>query len=453
MINLNNISHLYFIGIGGIGMSALARYFNSHNYIVSGYDRTDSSVTKALKAEGVNVIFDDEISKIPEDFLNPEKCLVVYTPAIPDNHKQMCFLKNSGYVLVKRAEVLGMLSEELFTLAVAGTHGKTTVSSMLAWFMSFTPNKAHAFLGGIATNFNSNYVDAGNSNIMVVEADEFDRSFLHLHPNASIITVVDADHLDIYKNYDNVKEAFMQFALSNTSFVLLKYGLDIKVPVETKTYALTDNHADYFATNLKKYNLSYSFTLNTPNTKIDNLELNVPGLLNLENAIAASAMALMNGLEEKGLRNALATFEGIKRRFEIIVDKDDFVYVDDYAHHPEEIRRTLESLKDAFPDKKITVVFQPHLFSRTRDFAQEFGKSLSGFDEVILLPIYPAREAEIPGVSSNLILDYIDNENKYLIEKNQLTDFVKSLNPEVLVTLGAGDIDRFVNVFKEVFGE
>lgn len=453
MINLNNISHLYFIGIGGIGMSALARYFNSHNYTVSGYDRTDSLVTKALKAEGVNVIFDDEISKIPEDFLNPEKCLVVYTPAIPDNHKQMQYFKNSGYVLVKRAEILGMLSEELFTLAVAGTHGKTTVSSMLAWFMSFTTNKAHAFLGGISTNFNSNYVDAGNSNIMVVEADEFDRSFLHLHPNASIITVVDADHLDIYKNYDNVKEAFTQFALSNTSFVLLKYGLDIKVPVETKTYALTDNNADYFATNLKKHNLSYSFTLNTPNTKIDNLILNVPGLLNLENAIAASAMSLMNGLEESGLRKALASFEGIKRRFEIIVDKKDFVYIDDYAHHPEEIRRTFESLKDAFPNKKITVVFQPHLFSRTKDFAQEFGKSLSGFDEIILLPIYPAREIEIPGVSSNLIFDNIDNKNKYLIDKNQLTDFVKSLKLEVLVTLGAGDIDRFVNVFKEVFGE
>ncbi len=453
MINLENIKRVYFLGIGGIGMSAIARYFNSHGFQVAGYDRVESEITKALQAEGIHICFDDNPELIDKPFLNKNECLLVYTPAIPENHWQKKAFVDRGFKPYKRAEVLGLLSRSLLTLGVAGTHGKTTVSTMLAWLMQFTSEKSHAFLGGISSNFQSNYVDGENSRYMVVEADEFDRSFLQLAPNCSIITSIDADHLDIYKTHENLLQAFVEYAESNKNFVVHKFGLPFNLKVKSYTYALDNSNADFFASNIRRNGICYSYCLHTPNGMIENLELSVPGILNLENSIAASALALLNGLDETGLRKALSQFSGIRRRFEIIVQQPNVTYIDDYAHHPVEISRTLESLRQTFPDKHLTAIFQPHLFSRTQDFFDAFAESLSGFDQVLLLPIYPARENPIPGVESEIILKKMTCAKAEIVQKSDLLNVVKSLKPEVLVTLGAGDIDRFVKPLKQMLSE
>lgn len=453
MIRLADIKYVYFLGIGGIGMSALARYFYSHGAKVAGYDRVNSPLTDALQEEGIQVIFDDDPSLIPSCFLDKASCLFVYTPAIPKNHAQKTFLLNQQFELYKRAEVLGLLSRDLYTLAVAGTHGKTTVSTMLAWLMQFSEQGAHAFLGGISKNFNSNYFDAKDCPNMVVEADEFDRSFMQLSPNCSIITALDADHLDIYGTHEALLKSFADFANLNRNFVLLKHGLELKTNTQIKTYSLDNSSADFYAENLQLHGMLYHFDLVTPSGRINGIEMGVPGLLNCENAIAASAMALMNGLPKEKLGEALSSFQGIKRRFEIIVETDDLIYIDDYAHHPEEIRKTYESLRQTFPGKKLTAIFQPHLFSRTNDFASEFADSLSAFDEIVLLPIYPAREEPILGIDSNLIFSQIENQNKQLVEKSDLLNYLQTLNLEVLISLGAGDIDRFVPQINGMFHE
>jgi UDP-N-acetylmuramate--alanine ligase len=448
MINLSQIKNVYFLGIGGIGMSALARYFNAHAYVVGGYDRIESDITIALKNEGIDINYVDKPDFIPDKFHDNADSIVVFTPAISSDNQQKQWLENQGLKLLKRAEVLGLLSENLNTFAVAGTHGKTTVSTMLAWLMQFSDDKSHAFLGGISKNFQSNYVDGKDSLNMVVEADEFDRSFLHLHPVASIITSTDADHLDIYGTHDEVIRTFNKFANQNQNFILLKQGVHLDTKTTQLTYALEDERADFYAHNLIKDGLCYQFDLHTPNGDIIGLKLNIPGELNLENAVAASAMALLNGLAEEKLANALLSFCGIKRRFEIVIQSEDFIYIDDYAHHPTEILRTFESLKSCLPDKKLTAIFQPHLFSRTNDFYREFAMSLSGFDHVLLLPIYPAREKPMPGVSSELILNELKIEHKILVENDELLNVLSKLNIEVLISLGAGDIDRLVPKIK-----
>ncbi|MDA3911370.1 MAG: UDP-N-acetylmuramate--L-alanine ligase [Bacteroidales bacterium] len=451
MIALKNIEYAYFLGIGGIGMSALARYFHANGVEVAGYDRVESPLTKQLVDEGMSVHYLDDPKLIPQKFLNAERCLFVYTPAIPKNHAQKNELINLGFQIYKRAEVLGLLSRNMFTLAVAGTHGKTTVSTMLAWLMQFAETKANAFLGGISKNFNSNYVCAENSNQLVVEADEFDRSFLHLTPNCSIITSTDADHLDIYGTHEELLNTFQKFADSNKDCLVIKQGLQIKTKAKQFHYALDDTAADFYGKNFILDGMFYQFDLQTPDGEICGLKSGVPGLLNCENAIAASAMALMNGLDAENLKKALQSFAGIKRRFEIIVNRPDFVYIDDYAHHPEEIRKTYESLRNTFPGKKLTAIFQPHLYSRTNDFATAFACELSKFDALILLPIYPARELPISGVTSNLIFDQMDNPQKYFVEKSELLTKLKSMDLDVLVSLGAGDIDRFVPQIKAVY--
>ncbi len=451
MIELKNIKYAYFLGIGGIGMSALARYFHANGIMVAGYDRVVSPLTKALVEEGMSVHYVDDPKLIPSEFLNAKQCLFVFTPAIPENHVQKNALINQGFQLFKRAEVLGLLSRNMFTLAVAGTHGKTTVSTMLAWLMQFSESKANAFLGGISKNFNSNYVGAKNSNQLVVEADEFDRSFLHLTPNCSIITSTDADHLDIYGTHENLLKTFQKFADSNKDCLVIKQGLQIKTKVKLYRYALDDCDADFYGKNFTLDGMFYQFDLQTPNGEISGLKMGVPGLLNCENAIAASAMALINGIDNRSIRSALQSFAGIKRRFEIVVNRPNFVYIDDYAHHPEEIRKTYESLRNTFPGKRLTTIFQPHLYSRTNDFASAFANELSKFDTLILLPIYPAREEPITGVDSNLIFRQIENPQKFLVEKSELLILIKSMDLDVLVSLGAGDIDRFVPKIRDVF--
>ncbi|MEA1873923.1 MAG: cyanophycin synthetase [Bacteroidota bacterium] len=451
MIELKNIKYAYFLGIGGIGMSALARYFQANGVEVAGYDRVESPLTQKLIDEGMSVHYKDNMDLIPKKLLDRKHCLFVYTPAIPNNNTQKKGLLNQGFQLYKRAEVLGLLSRNMFTLAVAGTHGKTTVSTMLAWLMQFTETKANAFLGGISKNFNSNYVSADNSNQLVVEADEFDRSFLYLTPNCSIITSTDADHLDIYGTHENLINTFQEFAESNKNCLVVKQGLELNARTKLFRYALDDTEADFYGENFKLNGMFYQFDLQTPEGKIGGLKMGVPGLLNCENAIAAAAMALINGLNPDKLNVALQSFSGIKRRFEMIVNQPNFVYIDDYAHHPEEIRKTYESLRNTFPDKKLTAIFQPHLYSRTNDFATDFALELSKFDSLVLLPIYPARELPIAGVTSNLIFEQIDNSQKFLVEKSELLNTLKCMDLDVLVSLGAGDIDRFVPQIKVAY--
>jgi len=451
MIALKNIKYAYFLGIGGIGMSALARYFHSIGVQVAGYDRVESPLTKKLVEEGMSVHYQDDPSLIPPIFLDSKHCLFVYTPAIPHSHIQKNTLIKHGFHLYKRAEVLGLLSRNMFTLAVAGTHGKTTVSTMLAWLMQFTETKANAFLGGISKNFNSNFVSTESSNNLVVEADEFDRSFLQLTPNCSIITSTDADHLDIYQTHENLLNTFQEFADSNKDCLIVKYGLKINAKAKKYSYSLDNSAADFYGKNFKLSGMCYQFDLQTPEGEITGVKMGVPGLLNCENAIAAAAMALLNGLNAEQLKVALQKFSGIKRRFEIIVNQPKFVYIDDYAHHPEEIRKTYESLRNTFPEKKLTAIFQPHLYSRTNDFAVDFASELSKFDTILLLPIYPARELPISGVTSSLIFEQIENSQKFLVQKSEVLNTLKSMDIDVLISLGAGDIDRFVSQIKAAY--
>ncbi len=454
MIDVKNISNFYFLGIGGIGMSALARFFRKEGKYVAGYDKTSSPLTRKLEEEGLDIHYQDDVNNIPSKIIEDKNSLIVFTPAIPEENQEMAYFKQSPFVMVKRARVLGYLSREYKTLAVAGTHGKTTISTMLAHLMQYGDDKAHAFLGGIAANYDTNYIHAGNSPFMVVEADEFDRSFHQLKPAASIISVIDADHLDIYRNKEGLEHAFDVFAALNSDFILKRYDTGINAgPENIFTYALNDERADYYASDMTKSGLCYSFSLNAGHEKIENIKMAVPGLLNVENMVAAMAMALMQGVTPLQLQKAVAEFRGIKRRFEIVLQNKNSVYIDDYAHHPEEIKRTLESIRALFPGKKITGIFQPHLYSRTRDLADEFAKSLDKLDQCILLPVYPAREEAIPGVNSEMIANKMSVRQVKLMEKDELIPYLRKEKPEILLSLGAGDIDRLVNDIKNSLDE
>jgi UDP-N-acetylmuramate--alanine ligase len=442
---------IYFLGIGGIGMSALARYFIAKGYQVHGYDRTPTTLTRELEKEGMVIHYDENISLIPA-----ETGLVIYTPAIPATNIELIHLQKSGVRMMKRAEVLGMLSSEYKTIACAGTHGKTTTSSMVSYLMQQSHVGCQAFLGGIARNFNSNLLISETSPYMVAEADEYDRSFLHLHPFIAIITSIDSDHLDIYGNHGAIEDAFSNFAgnIVREGSLILKKGLELslQIPEGCTVYSYAVNEeADYSTTNLRLENGLYHFDLNYPAGKILDLTLGIPGLYNVENAVAALAAAILCGVTPEELSKALPSFKGVKRRFDIRINENNLVYIDDYAHHPEELKACISSARAMFPGRKLTGIFQPHLFTRTRDFAAEFAKSLSLLDEILLLPVYPARELPIPGIDSQMLLSLMQNENKHLVQKEDFPDYFTGNQPEVLLTMGAGDIDTLVEPIENFF--
>ena len=441
-MNLKNVNSVYFLGIGGIGMSALARYFISLGCKVAGYDKTKTALTQALEQEGMQVHYDENTEAIPTEIKNNEpNTLVIFTPAIPKNNVEYLFFINQKIRLYKRAEVLGLITQNYFTIAVAGTHGKTTTSSIVAHVLNECGVDCIAFLGGISLNFNSNLLLNNNAKTVVVEADEFDRSFLTLSPNIAIVTSIDADHLDIYGDKEEMHKSYQDFVnkIDKNGVLITKPDIKQKIQFENTTTYHLKSQADYLPSEVKVENGSYFLTINQ-----DKIKLGFPGIHNVENALAAYVVAKKLNLDSAKIIKALASYIGVKRRFEYHVKSPSIVYIDDYAHHPEELRMCISSVKELYPDKKITGVFQPHLFSRTRDFLDEFASSLSVLDELILLDIYPARELPIPGITSQLIIDKATAKDKKLLTKANLLDYVAANNFEVFLTLGAGDIDVFV---------
>jgi UDP-N-acetylmuramate--alanine ligase len=449
MRDISDIKRVYFIGIGGIGMSAIARYMLLIGRKVAGYDRVSTSLTDTLTREGMNIHFSDDVLLVPRVFMDPENTLVIYTPAVPPDHSELTYFREKGFRVMKRAEALGMIVNSRKGIAVAGTHGKTTVSSMIAYLMKNSPEGCNAFLGGISKNLDSNLLLNPKAEYTVVEADEFDRSFLHLHPFMAVVTSMDADHLDIYGNYDNLKDSFNGFVsqIDESGLLIYREGLPLVVPpfLRSFTYSPEQATASFYPLNVQRDGFSYRFSLKTPSGILDSMELGVYGRVNLENAVAALAVCHFLGVDEAVMREALTTYSGVKRRFDVRIETEERIYIDDYAHHPKELMAFIGSVKEALPGKKITGVFQPHLYSRTRDFADSFAESLSMCDNVVLLDIYPAREKPIPGVSSKIIYERLTNKGeKVMLEREQLFQVISELDPEVLLTMGAGDIDQLV---------
>lgn len=436
-------------------MSALARYFKATGLQVAGYDRTSTELTIQLESEGILVHYEDDPSLIPPVFRTTAGTLVVMTPAVPQDHTELAFFRSGGYQVYKRSEILGLITQCSKTIAVAGTHGKTTVSTMIAHLMTHAGPGCNAFLGGISRNFNSNLVLHPNSEWVVAEADEFDRSFLRLFPKAAVVTSMDPDHLDIYGEVSEMEAAFNQFIaqISKDGILLLKHGLPVRRDVMPATMFTYDIYGkgDFHPVNIRLVNRQYHFDIKCPGTTIRDITLIHPGLVNVENATAACAMAFLLGLEPEKIKLAMVNFSGIQRRFEYHINTGRMVLIDDYAHHPKEIEATLISLRELYPDKKLTGIFQPHLYTRTRDLADEFAGSLGLLDELILLDIYPARELPIPGVTSELIFNQVKLDNKTLCNKDQLVGELKKRHIEVLITLGAGDIDKLVEPIAEMY--
>jgi len=454
-MDLKTIHSVYFVGIGGIGMSALAQWFHEAGFNVAGYDKTPSEITEGLQAMGIDISFSDQIDAIPEIYKsNVEKTLVVYTPAIPSTHSGLAYFFTNKYQVVKRSQALGILVKDKNSIAVAGTHGKTSVSSTLAYILSCTKLSCSAFLGGVVKKLKGNVLIDPESELVVVEADEFDRSFLTLYPQIAIITAIDADHLDIYENKAQIIEAFEQFVaqVKPGGKVIIKKGVEFNREANNKvsyyTYSITEK-ADFYTTNIYLDNGEYTFNIVTPIGTIEGLRLGVPGLYNLENAIAALAAAILSGADTKELTIALHSYNGVKRRFDIQLVSEKVIFIDDYAHHPAEIEACIKSVRHIYPDKKITGIFQPHLFTRTRDFAGDFAESLDMLDELVLMPIYPARELPIKGVSSQIIFDRMHLKNKQLCEYKDVNKQVQESDSEIFLTMGAGDIDRLVTPIKE----
>ena len=442
--------NIYFIGIGGIGMSAIARYFKFKGYNVSGYDRTPSELTAELEKEGIPVHYEDNTEYIPAD---ASDTLVIYTPAIPHDMGELVHVREHGYKVLKRSMVLGEITDGQRCLAVAGTHGKTTTSTLLAHIFDSSGEGCSAFLGGISKNTGSNLMTSGND-VVVAEADEFDRSFLQLHPEIAVITAMDADHLDIYSDLTHVKEAFRAFASQVSGTVIKKYGLEIG-PEDTgariMTYSFDDIRADFHAERIRKDGCGYfTFDLIHPGGTVADCRTGIPGWVNVENGIAASAIALTYGLAPEKIREALGTFSGVRRRFDIHYNRPGHAYIDDYAHHPAEIAAAISSIRDIFPGRKLTAVFQPHLYTRTRDFAAEFAAALDQADRLILLDIYPAREEPIPGVTSEIIFDKVRSAEKALIRKEELMDTLEKEDIDIIATFGAGNIDRYIGPVTEM---
>ncbi len=448
-MDLNQIHNVYFIGIGGIGMSALARYFKLLGKNVGGYDKTPTQLTDELKAEGMHIHFDDKIELIELPYLNKQNTLVVVTPAVPKHHLQWNYFVQNDFEVKKRAEVLGIITKGTFCFAVAGTHGKTTTSSILGHILYECGTDVTAFLGGIVENYNSNIIGNGTT-VTVVEADEFDRSFLHLHPNVACITSMDADHLDIYGDTASIEASFREFAdkVADKNKLFITNGL----PLEGVTVGVNGD-AEYSAVNIAVENGWYVFDIKTPDETVKQVRFALPGRHNLTNSLLAFGMAKTYGLESDEIVKALASFKGVKRRFSYKIKKQGLVYIDDYAHHPTEIDAVHQAVTELYPDDKILVVFQPHLYSRTRDFLDGFAKSLSAFENVVLLDIYPARELPIEGITSKLLLDNITSTNKKLVEKADLLPLLKMADASVIITIGAGDIGEMVHEIKRVLDE
>jgi UDP-N-acetylmuramate--alanine ligase len=435
-------------------MSALARYFKAGGMPVAGYDRTSTELTLLLEKEGIAIHYEDDIRLIPDLYRSPADTLVVLTPAIPADHSELAWFKSQHFEIYKRSEILGFITRNKKTIAVAGTHGKTTVSSMIAHLMVNAGPGCSAFLGGISRNFNSNLVLQPESEWVIAEADEFDRSFLRLFPYAAVVTAMDADHLDIYGNLAELQVAFNHFAgqIDKEGVLLMKHGLPIKgdsIPKQVFTYSL-QGKSDFYAENIRLKNRQYYFDLIGPGIRLSDITLIHPGIVNVENAVAACSMAILLGLPHEGIRKAMGDFSGIQRRFEYHIRTEKLAYIDDYAHHPQEIEATIRSLRDLYPDKKLTGIFQPHLYTRTRDLAEEFAESLNLLDSLILLEIYPARELPIQGVTARLILDKVKLAEKQICERDNLMDLLTKTKLEVLITLGAGDIDKMVEPIKKL---
>ena len=447
MHKLDTIKNIYFIGIGGIGMSALARYFVAKGCVVSGYDKTQTILTEALSELGIDIHYEDNI-----DLIDKNASVVVYTPAIPESHSELAYYRANGYEVVKRSDVLGWITEGTVNICVAGTHGKTTVSTMIAHLLRDSGYGCTAFLGGIAANYNTNFWSSNNY-VVVVEADEYDRSFLKLHPSVAVITSMDADHLDIYKTAEAFEDAFVSFSekVKAGGLLLAKKGLAREASFDTSklvTYSLNGTGASIFAKDITVVNGAYCFTAVGPSWQIDELVLNMGGLHNIENALVAIAVAVHLGIEPQKIKVALANFAGVKRRFEYLVKTNEQVLIDDYAHHPAELAALISGVRSLYSNQKLTLVFQPHLFSRTQDLCDGFAESLSAADEVVLLPIYPARELPIPGVTSEMIAHKMTNKNVVLLEKEAVSDWVKKQQPKLLVMAGAGDIDVLIRNIK-----
>jgi UDP-N-acetylmuramate--alanine ligase len=447
-MNLNQIHNVYFIGIGGIGMSALARYFKTIGKNVTGYDKTETELTKELEELGIAIHFEDRIHLIPANYL-ATNTLVIITPAVPKHHLQWNHFLQNEYEVKKRAEVLGIITKDTFCFAVAGTHGKTTTSSILGHILYQSGVDVTAFVGGIVENYNSNLIGNGKT-VTVVEADEFDRSFLHLHPNIACVTSMDADHLDIYGDTAAIEASFIEFANKITDKSQL--FISNELPIEGVTCAV-NQEAIYTATNIRIMGSEYVFDVKTSSETIVNIKFGLPGKHNLMNALMALAMAKTFGLPNEDIASALFSFKGIKRRFSYQIKTEKLVYIDDYAHHPTEINAVHQAVRELYPDKKVLAIFQPHLFSRTNDFADDFAKSLAAFDEIILLDIYPARELPMPGITSQWLLEKINNSAKKLITKGMLIPTILQSDATVIVTIGAGDIGELVPSIKKALNE
>jgi UDP-N-acetylmuramate--alanine ligase len=455
MNELKNISRIYFLGIGGIGMSALAKYFNAKNVTVSGYDKTSTTLTQEMERNGIKIHYTEDVLQ-----LDKEAQLVVYTPAVPQDHVEFIYFRQNNYPIVKRSDVLGEISRSSFNICVAGTHGKTTISTMIAHILRDSGYGCNAFLGGISVNYSTNFWSS-EKNVCVAEADEYDRSFLTLTPDIAVISAIDPDHLDIYGTEEAMQDAFVEFTtkIKNGGLLVSKYGLprskELKASAHT-SYSLQNNAADAYAANIKMTHGSYEFDVLTKDWMIDNVVLKMGGMHNVENAVAAIVVAQRLGITNDKIRKTVQNFKGVKRRFEYIIapasgsSSNRVIFIDDYAHHPAELKALIRGAKSLFSNKRCTVVFQPHLYSRTKDLADEFASSLDLSDEVILLPIYPARELPIEGVSSSLILDKMENENKQLLTKEQLLKWIEQHQPEMFITAGAGDIDQLIEPIKNI---
>lgn len=454
-MNTNTLKAVYFVGAGGIGMSALVRYFLSKGKAVGGYDRTASALTEKLRQEGADIHYEDNVALIPEVFLNPETTLIVYTPAIPAEHKELTYFREHNFEIQKRAQVLGMITQTERGLCVAGTHGKTTTSTMAAFLLDNSHVKCNAFLGGISKNYGTNLLVSDQSDFVVIEADEFDRSFHWLTPYATVITATDSDHLDIYGTHEAYLESFRKYTslIRPDGYLIIKKGIDLQPDVKegVTVYTYSDKEGDFHAENIRIGNGEIFFDFISPLGNIKDVQLGVPVYVNIENGIAAMALAQIGGATAEEIKAAMPQFKGVDRRFDFKLKNDHIVFLSDYAHHPAEIKQSVSSLRMLYPDKKLTAIFQPHLYTRTRDFYKDFANSLSLLDEVILLDIYPARELPIEGVTSKLIYDNLRlGIEKTMCHKEDLIELLKTKKIEVLITLGAGDVDNYVTPIYEL---
>ncbi len=452
---MNKYNRYYFLGIGGIGMSALARYFKTKGFEVAGYDRTETKLTADLTAEGMQINYNEAVNIIPAAYLNPKSTLVIVTPAIPDNHLQLQYFRDNNFVIQKRAQVLGNITRQSKGICVAGTHGKTTTSTIAAHLLYQSQVTCSAFLGGISNNYSTNLLLSKDSNFVVIEADEYDRSFHQLTPYMAVITSADADHLDIYDTSQAFCESFEQFTslIRTGGALIMRKGINIvpKLQKGVKLYTYSMNEGgDFSAENIKIAKGEIHFDFVTPTDRINDVRLGVPVMINVENSVAAMALAWLNGVTAEEIRVGISSFSGIYRRFNVVYKSNNVLYMDDYAHHPSELKASISSIKALYPDRRITGIFQPHLYSRTRDFAPEFAAALSQLDELFLLDIYPARELPIEGVSSEIILRDVTIENKTLCTKENLLSLLKDKELDVVVTFGAGDIDKMVPLIKKM---